>query len=155
MPRPLAPEKRTAVLEDVPSLGVTGAARKHGVGKATVSKWANAAGVETVPNEQTAKATEAARLKREWLRELINTELLEKARDMLARMDQEHIDFRGKDADQVTWPKAPASACQSYATATAILIDKSQLLSGGATSRTEHVEPIDAELARLVDAMKP
>ena len=34
-----------------------------------------------------------------------------------------------------------------------LAIDKAQLLSGGATSRHEHVESIDAEIARLVEQM--
>ena len=36
--------------------------------------------------------------------------LLVKAKDALERMDQPHIEFKGKDATQVTYPKAPASA---------------------------------------------
>jgi len=38
-------EEREAVLRDVPSLGVCGAASKHGVSKSCVSGWASSAGV--------------------------------------------------------------------------------------------------------------
>lgn len=156
MPKAYPPELRDAAIRTAAQEGVTAAAKAHGVGKATISRWCSEAGIGTVPNEQTQAATDAAALKRAALREQIGTELLVKALDMLTRMDEEHKDYRGKDADEVFWDKAPSGACQQYATAAAILIDKSQLLSGEATSRGEHVQidPTDAELRRLAAELK-
>lgn len=153
MPRRHSDQTRADALADVPTLGISGVAKKHGLGKATISRWAEEAGIGTVPNEQTQAATEAARLRREATREVLKGQLLDKARDMLTRMDEEHVDYRGKDSDRVTWDKAPSGACQQYATAAAILIDKSQLLEGKATTRTEHVDPTDAELRELLAEM--
>lgn len=135
MPRAHPPELREAAIETARQQGVTAAAKAHGVGKGTISRWCSEQGVATVPNEQTAAMVEAARLKREAARETLKGKLLDKALDMLGRMDEEHKDYRGKDADAVYWDKAPASACQQFATAAAILIDKSQLLDGQATHR--------------------
>jgi ABC-type branched-subunit amino acid transport system ATPase component len=50
-----------------------------------------------------------------------------------------HIDFKGKDATEVTYPKAPAAAFQQYATSAAILIDKFRLEGGEVTERTEAI----------------
>jgi len=138
MPKAHPADLRARVLATAAARGVTVAAKEHGVGKATVSNWCRSEGIRTVPNEQTAAAIEAHSAKRAALREQIGTRLLQRALDMLERM--------GADS--------AANACQSYATASAILIDKSQLLSGGATSRHEHVEAIDVELRRLAEQVK-
>ena len=92
-------------------------------------------------------------------------DLLERAADLLERMDEPHVEFKGKDADQVTYPMAPAAAVQNYATSAAILIDKFRLEMGEATGRQEHwsndyadhearsiADTIRAELARRADA---
>lgn len=129
---------------------------KLGIAKATVAGWAVANGVRTVRNERTAEAVEAARLDRELVREQLRDEMLRKALDLLGRMDLPHIDFKGKDADKVTYPKPSPSGCQSYATAAAILVDKFRLEIGEATGRTEHqlTSPVDEELARLAEQIE-
>lgn len=126
------------------------AGRRTGVHESTIRRWAAEAGVRHTP-AQIAAATEANRERRQQLREQLRAEMLEKALDVLRRMDEEHIDFKGANVKQVTYPKAPAAACQHYATTLAILIDKFRLEIGEATSREEvvTVDKIDREIARL------
>jgi transposase-like protein len=113
--------------------------RVLGIPKGTVSAWAKQAGIPTVRNEKTAAATEAAAVDAARLRADLRVKLLVKAHDLLDRMDEEHVDFRGTTAYKVTFPKAPAGAVQNYATSVGILIDKLRLEEGGATDRHEHL----------------
>jgi putative transposase len=55
--REYTPAERKAVLADVRRIGVAEAAKKHGVHKSCVSRWASAAGVEREVGERSAKAT--------------------------------------------------------------------------------------------------
>lgn len=137
--------------------GPTAVEAALGIAKSTVHTWAVAEGLRTVRNERMAEAREAIAADRAVLRERLRTELVAKALDLLGRMDEEHIDFRGKDAVQVTFPKASASGCQSYATAAAILLDKYRLEMGEATGRQEHTveTTTDRELRALVAEMRP
>ena len=48
-------------------------------------------------------------VKQEQMRASLRTRLLERAHDALDRMDAEHIDFKGKDNKEVTYPTATAS----------------------------------------------
>ena len=89
--------------------------------------------------------------KREELREL----LLDRAVELLHRLDDPHIDFRGKDARQVTFPKPGGMDSKNYATAAAILIDKYRLEMGEATARTYHEgsDDIDRSVGQLVEEL--
>lgn len=78
---------------------------------------------------------EASKARQQVLRTTLRELLLLKACDALARMDEPHIDFKGKDAFQVTYPKAPAGAFKQYADAAATLLDKYRLEMGEDTSR--------------------
>ena len=93
--------------------------------------------ISAIRRAEALAALEASRARQTRLREEVRELLLVKAKDALERMDQPHIEFKGKDATQVTYPKAPASAFQSYATSAAILLDKYRLEVGEATSRAE------------------
>jgi transposase-like protein len=122
MPRRHPPELRAAVLADVPTLGVSGAARKHGVGKATASRWADEAGIGTIRNEQTAAATEARRVEWEERRTAMIPRIGATADLALTRTTEALEAGNGRNA-------------KDAATTMAILVDKAQLLSGGQTSR--------------------
>lgn len=111
--------------------------RETGIPKPTLARWADAAGLERTGTEKTRAATDALRERHANLREQVRLELLEKVADLIDRMDAPHVEFKGKDADQVEYPIAPASAVQSYATSIGILIDKYRLEMGEATSRGE------------------
>jgi transposase-like protein len=117
--------------------GLAHAWRETGIPKPTIVRWCQDAGIERFHPEQTRAAVDALQARSSTLRELLRLSLLERADDLLERMDEPHIEFKGKDADQVEYPIAPASAVQNYATSAAILIDKHLLMSGEATGRTE------------------
>jgi hypothetical protein len=74
---------------------------------------------------------------------------------VLKRMDEPHVDFKGKDADRVVYPVAPAAAVQNYATSAAIMLDKYRLEVGEATARTESFSGMDDhERAALREAIQ-
>lgn len=150
-------EEKAEALALYAAEGPTAVQRHLGIAKATVSNWARANDVRTVRNERTAAATEAIRLDREQTRERLRDEMLRRALDLLDRMDQEHIDFRGKDAKRVTYPKPSASGCQAYATAAAILLDKFRLEVGEVTGRTETTtrDHLDREIEHLLETAGP
>lgn len=151
--RTYTPEQRAEALELYAAEGPTAVQTKLGIAKATVAYWASSNGIRSVRNERTAAATEAARLDREATRERLRDEMLRRALDLLDRMDQPHIDFRGKDAKAVTYPKPSASGCQAYATAAAILLDKFRLEVGEVTGRTETTtrDHLDREIEHLFE----
>lgn len=131
------PNERLEALAIFKDEGLAEAWRQTGIPKPTLAGWAQAAGIRTDGPAKTAAATEAAQAKAVRLREELRLALLEKAVDLLERMDAEHVDFKGKDAHAVTYPIAPAGAVQNYATSVGILIDKYRLEMGEVTGRTE------------------
>jgi transposase-like protein len=117
--------------------GPTIVEERLGIPKGTVSEWGKAAGIQTVRTEQTAAATETARVEWEHRRVALAHRMGAVAERALER-SQEAIDA-GKARD-----------AQTYATTMAILADKAQLLTGAATSRSEHItSDIDAAVAEL------
>lgn len=131
--------EREHALALITEYGIAHAHRETSIPKPTLSRWAHDENIDTEHSarEQTRAAVEASKQAREVKREQFRVLLLDKAVDMLERMDQPHIDFRGKDAQQVEFPKPAPEGCKSYATAAAILIDKLRLELGEATARTE------------------
>lgn len=109
----------------------------HEIPKGTLFGWAHRDGVHGGDSSQTKAATEKARARMESKRIAIAEWLLDQASELLDRMDEEQIDFRGKDADKVVFPRANAKDVQSLAIAAAVCIDKSQLLAGEATAINE------------------
>ncbi len=75
--------------------------------------------------------------------------MLSRIDNLFDRMDQPHIDFKGKDVEQITYPTASSTDIRNYVTSIAILIDKYRLEMGEATGRIETVTPVDAELERI------
>jgi len=135
--------------------GPTAAAESVGCSKGTVTKWAQAAGIETEVTSITQAATDAARAKHELAREALKRRLMEEIEYALDRIHQEHFDYRGKDAKKVFYDVAPSDALKAYVTAAAILIDKMRLEEGKVTGRTSTVSidqaknVIELEIARL------
>jgi hypothetical protein len=102
---------------------ISNLATKHGWRTSLVEK-----------NEHTIQTLEQRhRAAREELRVL----LIETPIKLIRRMDEPHIDFKGKDAQMVEYPVAPAPAVQHYATSVGIMIDKYRLEMGEATGRSE------------------
>ena len=83
------------------------------------------------------KAIEAHQNQAQERRERIRLHLLEKMEDLLGRMDEPHVDFKGKDAGKVTYPIATSGDVRNYATSFGILLDKYRLEMGEATTRGE------------------
>ncbi len=138
--RTYSDQQRAAAMVHAQRHGNGAAARKFGFPRTTIQKWMQSAGVEpgtTALSGKTAKATEASRTRREYLRERLRTRLLEEANWALDRIHKPHIDFKGDKVQKITYPVAPASAVQAYATTAGILIDKYRLEVGEATSRNE------------------
>jgi len=130
-------EKKDAAVAVYESEGLAAAHKASGICKTSIARWAAAAGVVTSHGEKTQAATEARQLRVEAKRAELRETLLDKAIDMAARMNEPHIDFKGANVEEVTFPKAPAAACQHYATSIGILIDKFRLENGESTSRSE------------------
>lgn len=120
------------------SEGLSETARRTGIPKPTIASWVSRAGLpHTDTSAKTEAATQAAMERAHRLREDLRVRLLEKAVDLLDRMDAPHVDFKGKDAGEVTYPIAPAAAVQNYAVSVGVLIDKYRLEVGEATTRSE------------------
>lgn len=150
MNRTYTPEEKAHALEIYIAHGPCRAARETGFPKPTIRKWAKAAGlVPPTENITAGVRAQEARIaaKRAALKELLIT----KALDLAHRMDEPHIDFKGVNVEEVTFPKAPAQACQQYATSIGILIDKFRLENGEVTGREEvvTVDAVDREIQRL------
>lgn len=138
MARTYSPDEKAAALLLYVNEGLAEAWRQTGIPKPTIASWARRAHLpHTDAAEKTRAATEVSEERARLLREQIRVKLLEKADDLLDRMDAEHVEFKGKDNDEVTYPIAPAGAVQNYATSVGILIDKYRLEVGEPTSRSE------------------
>jgi transposase-like protein len=135
--------------------GTTEASQQSGVPKRTLLRWAKDSDVVAHARDKTAVAVaESARLNVE-RRERIKSSLLEKIEDLLGRMNLPHIDFKGKDAQMVTYPVATSGDVKNYAVSVAVLIDKYRLEMGESTSRAEisfeqAESRLDEEFAELV-----
>ena len=149
------------------------ASRQTGIPVRTITRWAAARGLSTEVETKTAAATAAAREKAALLREQLRHKLLEKAVDILDRMDAPHKDFKvvgvGDHISEVTevwYDKPTPSGVKDYAIAVGVLIDKLRLengettdnrntnVSGGLTMSLRGVpdDQLDAGLARLLGA---
>lgn len=147
-------EQKAGALRLYVEVGPCEAARQTGIDKRLISKWAKKAGLVTVAAQKRVAGFEEAEAAAACTRAKLKRRLLEKALDLLGRMDQPHIDFKGSGnlgPVEVTYPKPTASACASYATAVGILIDKFRLENGEVTGREEvvTVDAVDREIQRL------
>ncbi len=150
MSRTYSPDEKAAALVLYAEHGLAETWRRTGIPKPTIASWVTRAGLpHTDSTIKTRAATEAATERAERIRAELRLALIEKAADLLDRMDAPHVEFKGKDADQVEYPIAPAGAVQNYATSVGILIDKYRLEMGEPTSRSESrafsddIEPLD------------
>lgn len=131
-------EEKATALDLIREVGLAEAWRRMAhIPKPTLGSWAQKAGIHSDAAAKTAPAVEAAEARAKQLRAELRLGLLEKAVDLLQRMDAPHVEFKGKEADEVTYPIAPSGAVQNYATSVGILIDKYRLEAGEATSRNE------------------
>lgn len=127
-------------------------AKPLGVTSRAVHQWATKAGTNLGDHSHQAanRAREVQEAQYLAKRAALRNLLLEKVTDILGRMDQPQIDFRGKDAQEVTFPIANASDVRNYAVAAAVLIDKMRLEAGEPTSITQATDEMDQEFRRLL-----
>lgn len=156
--KPYTDEQKREALDLFVEVGPSEASKRTGIPKSSLVYWAKKLGLRTERNQKTLAATEAAQLDAAQKRAALRQKLLDKAYDLLERMDKPHKEFKGKNADEVMYDIAPADAVRNYATSVGILIDKLRLESGEATERKEvltgDVDSIDSQLQRLAERLK-
>jgi hypothetical protein len=105
--------------------------------------------------ERMAAANRARQARCDALRLELREMWLMTALALLERVDEPHIDFKGRDAVEVEYPTAPAGAARDLVIAAATALDKYRLEVGEATERREDVpiEALRAELARRRDEL--
>lgn len=126
-------EKKAEALRIYEEHGPTAAQKQTGIHKATVSKWAKAAGVATVATENTRKATEAAQVN--------NAERRAKLVERLYGLAEASVELVEKPAEYQTILKGdmgregpaspgfiPAQDKQREMTAIGIMLDKAAVL---------------------------
>lgn len=157
MVREYTEEEKASALALYGEVGLAEAWRQTRIPKPTIASWARRAGLpHTDASAKTAQATMAASARADQLRAELRVSLLEKAVDLLGRMDAEHIEFKNsaKEIREVVYPIAPAGAVQNYATSVGILIDKYRLEAGEATTRSESRELHDKPDDELRDSVR-
>lgn len=109
--------------------GIAYARKQTGIPKPTLSRWAKKAGVDigTLHREQTANAVQAIKAGWEERRSVMVHEIGAVAHMALAQTSNAVAD-------------GDMRVAKDAATTMAILVDKAQLLSGGATSRPDRAE---------------
>lgn len=143
--------QRAEALELYQELGASETARRLDISPRTVRYWATQANLAKARTQNLEEAATMLAAEHKAKREELRLRLMDQALDALDRMDQRHIDFRGKDAMQVEWATAPADAYKAYATSAAILIDKYRLEMGESTGRMEVSTFADEELRRMAE----
>lgn len=145
--RTWTPSERAEALAVYAEVGLAGAHQATGVPKATLHRWAKAAGLDTVGAtersiERNTVAARAAAATRAYVSEEFRTEMVAKLAE-IARQAAERELAVLDDSD-----------LRSVVGARTRAIHDLQLLTGAATGRTETVErdaTIDAELARVIE----
>jgi hypothetical protein len=158
-----AEDEKAHALSLYQEVGLAEAWRQTGIPKPTIASWARRAGLpHTDASVKTREATIAASARADQIRAELRLKLLEKATDMLDRMDAEHVEFKNsaKEIREVVYPIAPAAAVQHYAVTVGILIDKYRLEVGEATTRSEsralnlNDDELDAAIREAEDAAR-
>lgn len=130
-------DQRDGALGLVAEHGFREAHRRSGIPLSTLFSWGTAAGVRSVQVQKSRSAIEAAEARIAEKREIVRELLLEKAADLIERMDEPHKDFKGSGVTEVTYDTATSTDVRNYSVAAAVLIDKHLLMSGEATERIE------------------
>jgi hypothetical protein len=138
------PEQRTQALALYVEHGPAETERHTGIPRRTIATWARRAGLKTDAPSKTAKATAAAAMK--WAqRRVVLADKLGQVSEQLA------------GAAQAAVAKGDGRNAQAFMTAAAIGVDKAELLTGRATSRSVTLSDASsraAELAQVRDELK-
>lgn len=141
-----SPEAKAEALRLMVDVGLAEAARRTGIAKGTIASWAARTGTTMAPLEQrhqiAKEASVAWQVRKVEFGERLST-IAAKAADRL----EERL-----DTDRT-------AGVRDLAATMAVLVDKAQLLTGGATARTEtHVErtpEAEAEVAKVLSLVRP
>lgn len=162
---PATPEQRAQAVADAHELVESGlsankaadqVAANYGVTRRSIQSWAHKTGkpLGDAAHEGSNRAREAAEVQFEARRAELRVLLSEKVVDIIGRMDKPHIDFRGKEAEEVVFPIATSTDVRNYAVAAGILIDKMRLEEGQHTTHgiteSKDVDDFDLEVRRLL-----
>ncbi|QQS25164.1 MAG: hypothetical protein IPM43_01870 [Actinomycetota bacterium] len=142
------PEQKAEALQLVASLGQAEAARISGIPFGTVCSWASRAGLkgpeEFVGRQKAVAAKRVAFAER-------RVDLGNRIGDLAAKI-ADRI-----DAELETGTRRDYQSIRNLSGSLSVLVDKAQLLSGGVTTRTEHVERTperEAEVARVLQLVR-
>lgn len=131
-------------------------AQPLGTTSRTIKRWAQEAGTPLGEATQDAAkgAREAAEAQFVARRAELRVLLSDTVTDIIGRMHKPHIDFRGKEAQEVEFPIATSTDVRNYAVAAGILIDKMRLEEGKPTTHglIENADGLDTELRGLLAA---
>lgn len=164
-------EQRTEALEIYATEGLAAAAKHLGCSKQTIVTWADKEDPPVRPPAQSTAKTEAAR--KVWQDEMdarkrdLASGLMDDIAKLRDRMfapcvERKIVTIAGSVKEQGTWQVAEVDRDEptfgdqkSLMTTIAIAVDKVQVLTGGATQRTEHryESGVDAEIRELTSAL--
>lgn len=148
MPAPkVSAEEKARALAIYAESGPAEASRQTGIPRGTVSQMARRAGVTVTRSEQIAGAVEAAKATMAQRRAELADIMLREAQVEMQRLRSSVRESRvSAKGDLVQWeePEPSPADRRAIATTAAILVDKSNLLSGEATSRSETLSVEDA-----------
>lgn len=133
-------EQKSEALDMSRSLGDAEAGRRTGIPSATISSWRRREGILTghVVPPGLAYAHEVAQVSAETRRLELADKMAGRANAILERMDE--VLAKSCEAEVVT-----AADVKHLASAVAVLVEKVQLLTGEATSRTDDLAGMDLE----------
>lgn len=136
------------------------ASEQTGVPPRTIRHWANQADLAKARTQNLEAAALVLTARHHSMRQELRLRLIEKAVDMLDRIDQPHEHIvtltgatgEGAHVERLELALPTAGDVKSYATAFGILLDKYRLELGESTGRTEHVgtDDIDRTYRQLV-----
>jgi hypothetical protein len=136
--------------------GPAEAARRTGIARATISKWAQRKGVTVTRNSKTRAATEAAKAAAAEKRATMREKMIDKWHGIMDRIDEPHQEFVGQQGKEVSYKVAPSGAVRHYVQSAVSLLEKIRLEEGQATDRTEHTtqSEFDREVRELTEKVR-
>lgn len=149
-------EQRANALALYAKHGPAEASRRTGIPKKTIASWARRSHVQTDAPQVMTAAIDMAKLTRDEKRVHLQDLILEKAIDVLRRMDEPHKDFKvtKNGIQEVVFDKATSTDCKNYATSAATLVDKFRLELGEATELHDDISVVRNKAEGLVSKFR-
>lgn len=153
----LTPQERQAIIADIKAgeLSRNAIAKKHHRGPATITDIAKKAGLANAfDRSETENATKAAQIDAKARRLEISREFLEKAGQLLAKIDQQHLAFSFGGRDNVYRDKMlkrpPPAEIRNLMISAATAFDK-HMAADKHDSDTQGLSAVDEFLAHMLD----